>query len=162
MGRFVHEAVAVDPGTGIVYETEDAWYRPGDDNLPGAGFYRFIPNEPGVLASGGRLQIMAVRDRPGYLTARGQTPGTVLPVHWIDLDDPDPVGVESDPLYLFREGLAKGAAAFARLEGAFHGDGGIYVVSTNGGDATAGQVFHYRPTSADAGELRMVFESPVQ
>ena len=34
MGRFVHEAAAVDPKTGIVYETEDR-------NT--AGFYRFIP-----------------------------------------------------------------------------------------------------------------------
>ncbi|MDE0474577.1 MAG: DUF839 domain-containing protein, partial [Gammaproteobacteria bacterium] len=51
-------------------------------------------------------------------------------------------------------------ARFARLEGAFHGDGGIYVVSTNGGDATSGQVFHYRPVSADQGELTLVFESP--
>src|SRR5687768_16270903 len=35
MGRFVHEAVAVDRATGIVYETED--------RTPTAGFYRFIP-----------------------------------------------------------------------------------------------------------------------
>ena len=160
MGRFVHEAVAVDPETGIIYETEDAWYMPDDDNLPGAGFYRFIPNEPGVLQAGGRLQILAVTDRPGYVTARGQEPGTVLPVHWVDLDDPDPPAVDTDHLALFREGLSKGAAAFARLEGAFHGDGGIYVVSTNGGDATSGQVFHYRPTSDEGGELRLVFESP--
>ena len=34
MGRFIHEAVAVDPETGIVYETEDTWYVP--DRLPGA------------------------------------------------------------------------------------------------------------------------------
>ena len=51
MGRFIHEAVAIDPATGIVYETEDTWYVPGE--LPGAGFYRFIPNRPGVLAAGG-------------------------------------------------------------------------------------------------------------
>ena len=36
MGRFSHEAVAVDPATGIVYETED--------NGNNSGFYRFIPN----------------------------------------------------------------------------------------------------------------------
>ena len=53
MGRFIHEAVAVDPETGIVYETEDTWYDPG--GRPGAGFYRFIPNRPGELAAGGRL-----------------------------------------------------------------------------------------------------------
>src|SRR5688572_15587141 len=38
MGRFAHEAIAVDPATGIVYETEDR--NP-------SGFYRFIPNEIG-------------------------------------------------------------------------------------------------------------------
>ena len=40
MGRFVHEAVAVDPATGIVYQTEDRWENE-------AGFYRFIPTLPG-------------------------------------------------------------------------------------------------------------------
>ncbi|MDE0073152.1 MAG: DUF839 domain-containing protein [Gammaproteobacteria bacterium] len=160
MGRFVHEAVAVDPETGIVYETEDTWYVPLVPNRPGAGLYRFIPREPGVLAAGGRLQMMAVTGEPGYLTARNQTAGTVLPVHWVDIDDPDPEDAGRDELAVFRQGLAKGGARFARLEGAFHGDGGIYVVSTNGGDATSGQVFHYRPTSADQGELTLVFESP--
>ena len=158
MGRFVHEAVAVDSETGIVYQTEDMWYEPGSE--PGAGLYRFIPDTAGVLADGGRLQMMAVTDQAGYLTARGQTQGTVLPVHWVDIADPDPRAAESEPLAVFNQGLAEGAARFARLEGAFYGDGGIYVVSTNGGDALAGQVFHYRPTSAETGELRLVFESP--
>ena len=36
MGRFVHEAVAVDHDSGIVYETEDRGT---------SGFYRFIPNK---------------------------------------------------------------------------------------------------------------------
>ena len=160
MGRFIHEAVAVDPETGIVYETEDTWYVPGRRNRPGAGLYRFIPEEPGVLAAGGRLQMMAVTGEPGYLTARGQTPGAVLPAHWVDIDDPDPADAEDDELAVFKQGLDRGAARFARLEGAFYGDGGIYVVSTNGGDETSGQVFHYRPTSADEGELTLVFESP--
>ena len=161
MGRFIHEAVAVDPATGIIYETEDTWYVPRTaGRRPGAGFYRFIPNEPGVLAAGGRLQMMAVTGQPGYLTARGQTAGTTLPAHWVDIDDPDPPNAGSDRLAVFRQGVEQGAARFARLEGAFHGDGGIYVVSTNGGDATAGQVFHYRPTGADTGELTLVFESP--
>ncbi len=160
MGRFVHEAVAVDPETGIVYETEDAWYVPFVPNRPGAGLYRFVPREPGMLAAGGRLQMLAVTGSPDYLTARGQTQGTILPVHWVDIDDPDPADAGRDPLAVFKQGRAKGGARFARLEGAFHGDGGIYVVSTNGGEATSGQVFHYRPLSADRGELTLVFESP--
>ena len=158
MGRFIHEAVAIDPDTGIVYETEDTWYVPGQ--LPGAGFYRFIPNRPGALAAGGSLQIMAVTGQPGYLTARGQSPEIVHRVHWVDIDDPDPPETGDNNLAVFQQGLRRGAARFARLEGAFHGDDGIYIVSTNGGDATAGQVFHYRPLSDDTGELRLVFESP--
>ena len=47
MGRFLHEAGAVDPDTSVVYLTEDE----GPD-----GFYRFISNEPGDLASGGRCR----------------------------------------------------------------------------------------------------------
>lgn len=49
MGCFSHEAVAVNPATGIIYETEDS--------TP-SGFYRFIPNMPGNPAAGGRLQMM--------------------------------------------------------------------------------------------------------
>ncbi len=162
MGRFVHEAVAVDPATGIVYETEDAWYDPERADRPGAGFYRFIPRRAGQLAEGGRLQIMAVQDRPRYLTARGQTAGTALSVTWVDIEAPDPDAAETEPTTVFREGLAKGAAIFARLEGAWYGDGGIYLVSTNGGDARAGQVFFYRPKSGNEGELTLVFESPAK
>ncbi len=158
MGRFVHEAVAVDPATGIVYETEDTWYVP--DERPGAGFYRFIPNRNGMLAAGGRLEMLAITGEPGYLTARGQTPDAILPVHWVEIPDPDPANAAAEPLAVFQQGLDAGAARFARLEGAFHGDDGIYIVSTNGGDATSGQVFHYRPLDHDRGELRLVFESP--
>ena len=46
MGRFRHEAVAVDPATGIVYQTEDE-----EDGL----ITRFLPGEPGNLQAGGRL-----------------------------------------------------------------------------------------------------------
>jgi secreted PhoX family phosphatase len=161
MGRFVHEAVAVDPATGIVYQTEDAWYNPEHtDHQPGAGCYRFRPRRRGRLAEGGRLQIMAVKGRPKYVTVRGQRAGASLTVGWIDLEDVDPAAAETDPSALLREGLSKGAAIFARLEGAWAADGGIYLVSTNGGDARAGQVFFYRPTSTDAGQLTLVFESP--
>ena len=53
MGRFNHEAVAVDPKTGIVYQTEDR----GDSLI-----YRFIPDTPGELAAGGKLQALKIRD----------------------------------------------------------------------------------------------------
>ena len=92
--------------------------------------------------------------------ARAQTPGVALPVHWVDIDDPDPPADADNPVGVYRQGLAQGAASFTRLEGAWYGDDGIYIVSTSGGVARRGQVFHYRPTSEDAGELTAIYESP--
>ncbi|NBV90480.1 MAG: DUF839 domain-containing protein, partial [Actinobacteria bacterium] len=43
--------IAVDPRTGMVYETEDA---------DRAGLYRFTPATPGQLARGGRLEMLAI------------------------------------------------------------------------------------------------------
>ena len=54
MGRFSHEALAVDPATGYVYETEDA----GNSS----GLYRFIPNSPGQLSAGGSLSMLKVKN----------------------------------------------------------------------------------------------------
>src|SRR4030095_9141921 len=48
MGRLSHEAVAVDPATGWVYETEDAGGT--------SGFYRFRPTTRGALGNGGVLE----------------------------------------------------------------------------------------------------------
>jgi hypothetical protein len=161
MGRFVHEAIAVDPRTGIVYETEDAWWRPQDpERSPGAGFYRFIPTRRDVLRDGGRLQVLAIDGAPRYDTITGQTARRMLPVTWIDIDDPDPPEAERRASTVFIAARAKGAARFQRLEGCFWGDDGVYFVSTNGGDAACGQVWHYRPISDDRGELMLVFESP--
>ena len=67
LGRFVHEAIAIDPATGIVYLTEDHG---------AAGFYRFVPKTPGALAQGGRLEMLAVDARPRYDTRIGQRSGT--------------------------------------------------------------------------------------
>ena len=78
MGQFYHEAVAIDPDTGIAYMTED--------NGPRAGFYRFLPSEPGRLQAGGRLQMMKVLDRPvmsDYLIL-----GQEMDVEWVDIPDP--------------------------------------------------------------------------
>ncbi|MGH7446501.1 MAG: alkaline phosphatase PhoX, partial [Longimicrobiales bacterium] len=160
MGRFVHEAVAVDPRTGIVYETEDARWSPDDPvTLPGAGFYRFIPRTPQRLVDGGRLQILAVRGRPQYNTAVGQRVGERIPVEWRDIADPDPIVAETDPVAIFRAAYRTGAALFQRLEGCFWADDSCYFVSTSGGDARAGQVWRYVP-EGDAGWITLVFESP--
>lgn len=159
MGRFVHEAVAVDARTGIVYLTEDQRYDPAA-GLPGAGFYRFLPTARGNLRAGGRLQMLAVAGQPGYATATGQAPGVELPVAWVDVADPDPAAAETDAHAVFRQGRAAGGAAFERLEGCWYGDQSIYFNATSGGDARAGQVWQYRPDAAGGGRLRLVFESP--
>ena len=147
MGRFIHEAVAVDPDTGIVYETED--------RFAGSGFYRFIPAEAGNLAAGGRLQMLAIDGMPRADLRTGRTRDVWLPVTWVPVDDPDPEGIQEHSIFV--QGAAGGGATFARLEGVWHGGGRIYVVSTSGGEAEAGQVWEYDP----AGErLRLVFQSP--
>ncbi|GGG71894.1 hypothetical protein GCM10011374_40800 [Kocuria dechangensis] len=148
MGRFTHEAVAIDPKTGIVYETEDRGT---------SGFYRFLPTDPNNLATGGRLQMMAIKDRPQYDTRYSQHTGQPLPVEWVDIADPDPDSTDS--LAVFKQGHAQGGAVFDRLEGAWYGDGSIYINSTSGGDAGLGQVWEYRPRGASGGQLVLVYES---
>jgi secreted PhoX family phosphatase len=161
MGRFVHEALAVDPGSQVVYLTEDQ---------VAAGFYRFIPNarqgrmRAGSLREGGRLQALAIRDAWTHDTRRGQTPRTTYPVRWVDINEADPK--PGTPGSVFGQGQSRGAAIFARLEGAWWGDGGVYFHATSGGDLGLGQVWRYRPgkdltggAADDGGQLILVYES---
>jgi secreted PhoX family phosphatase len=139
MGRFTREAIAVHPESGVVYQTEDVF-----DGL----LYRFIPEVPGDLARGGRLQALAVRDRPSLDTrnfqGRGIEPGVPMEIEWIDLD-----GVDSPDNDLRHRGYEAGAARFARGEGIFYGDGEVFVACTNGGEARKGQIWRYRPSAAE-------------
>jgi secreted PhoX family phosphatase len=163
LGRFVHEAAAVDPATGIVYLTED------QEN---AGLYRFIPHQPSVLAAGGKLQMLGVRDLAGFDAAYGQVVGMSLPTEWFDIPDPDPAEAELIPTAVFHQGRSRGGARFRRLEGAWFAAGSLYFTSTNGGDSGNGQVWQYRVRAAHpqrrrpsgprvvSGELRLLFESP--
>jgi hypothetical protein len=151
MGRFVHEAVAVDPSTGIVYETEDARR---------SGLYRFIPRTPNRLAEGGRLQMLAVQGRPRIDLRSGQPAGLRFPISWVDIPEPDRAHTNrgnKDGRGVFDQGLAAGGAIFARLEGAWHSEGRVYVTSTDGGQAKMGQVWELDIASQS---LRLVFESP--
>ncbi len=139
MGRFNHEAAAVDPATGIVYMTEDAF------DVAGL-FYRFLPNTPGELALGGRLQALAFRDAPsadarnlnGKITWE---PGEVRQAAWVDLDD-----VEAPKDDLRKRGHAAGAVIVGRGEGIFWGKGEAWFTCTNSGPAKHGQILRYRPS----------------
>ncbi|MEM7577654.1 MAG: alkaline phosphatase PhoX [Planctomycetota bacterium] len=160
MGRFNHEAVAVEPETGIVYQTEDR-----QDGI----FTRFIPNEKGNLAAGGKLQALAIVGKPSFDTrnwidndAEAQTggafqeanddetagkatinitQGTVLDVAWIDLENVD------DPEDTLRyRGFDAGAARFARGEGMWYGRDAVFFACTTGGMNRKGQLWRYVPS----------------
>lgn len=151
LGRFVHEAVAFDPSTGIVYLTEDSGTT--------SGFYRYVPPAGGDYhQDGGRLEMLAIDRRPAYDTFLGQSVGRSLPVTWVPIEDPDPANATSESV--FDQGRARGGAAFARLEGAWWGSGEVYFNSTSGGEAGAGQVWVYRPDGRSGGHLKLLFESP--
>ncbi len=152
MGRFVHEAAAVDKRTGIVYLTED---------MNPSGFYRFLPTRNRRLAEGGVLQMLAIAGKSEYDARRGQKPDVRLPVTWVTIDDPDPAEADVDSLAVFKQGKAKGGASFARLEGCCADDrGNIYFTSTSGGDNRAGQIWRYEPSGREGGQLTLLFESP--
>jgi len=144
MGRFEHEAVAVDPRTGYVYLTED------DNN---AGMYRYRPRVRGQLAAGGVLEQMVLSRGLNYDTRPDGT-GTGYRVAWVGIDHVDPAPEEQR---VAEQGFAKGAARFGRLEGAWYHDGRVYIVSTSGGPVSQGQVFEYEPARE---RMRVLFASP--
>jgi secreted PhoX family phosphatase len=136
MGRFDHEAVCVDPRTGILYMTEDKV-----DGL----FYRFIPTTRGKLIDGGRLQAMAFRDARGSDSSnhddRLWSTGDWREVVWIDMED-----VDSPNDDLRKRGHAAGATLVARGEGLHWGDGEMYLTATSGGPIQRGQILRYVPS----------------
>ena len=142
MGRFAHEAVATDPRTGIVYETEDA----GDES----GFYRFLPADPTDLSAGGRLQMLGIVGSDRYDTTTGQTVGRELPVRWIDIPDADP-DLEGGARKVAGQGLDRGAASFNRLEGIWWEGDHCFFNSTSGGDAQQGQVWEHTTALGNQG-----------
>jgi secreted PhoX family phosphatase len=135
MGRFNHEAAAIDPRTGIVYLTEDR-----DDGL----LYRYLPDRPGKLLAGGRLQALALRDttRTDSRNWAGSdiVEGDWLPVRWIDLD-----GTDSPDDDLRHRGNRAGALRFARGEGIHWGQGELFFCCTSGGAAQLGQIMRLQP-----------------
>lgn len=145
MGRFRREAVAVDAGRGIVYQTEDT--------EPDAGFYRYVvdagPAAPGAaldLAGGGALQALAAQDQPGLDLRAVAEEGMSFAVGWVDVAEPD-ADVEGGQTVV-GQALEAGAARFSRLEGCDIDDGSVWFTSTDGGHGN-GQIWRYDPTPAD-------------
>lgn len=169
MGRFVHEAAAVDSSTGIVYLSEDATR---------SLFYRFIPNTPGKLSDGGQLQALAIRgwhnantrNWPEDVKDNNARPVAVqhkFACEWLDLDE-----VTSPDGDLSLRGEAMGAAIFARGEGlafALREDQTREVLfsATGGGPLKIGQVWRYQPSpyegtareSEQPGTMELLYET---
>jgi len=151
MGRFTHEAAERDPVSGVVYLTEDE----GTD-----GFYRFLPNDPDDLSAGGALFMLAIDGAPQYDTATDQVVGATLTTHWVLIDEPDPEDAEDNPSAVLEQGVAKGAATFAGLEGLYiREDGVVFFTASEGGNAERGQIWQYTPIDLEHGALTLVFES---
>ena len=145
MGRFNHEAVAVDARTGIVYQTEDQ-----HDGC----FYRFLPKVKGQLEQGGTLQALKFTDSAlRHTTDDTLEPGRAYACEWVTINEPDP---EEDTVR--DEAQAKGAAVFVRSEGMVAHADGIYFVASAGGIEGEGQIFRYRPGAGDdGGTIELVF-----
>ncbi len=160
MGRFVHESAAIDPATGIVYQTEDE-----GDGL----FYRFIPNEPGSLHKGGRLQCLVINewkaaDTRNYKDSKSNRfpDRKPLDVSWIDLD-----AVENPDNDIRLRGHKAGAAIFSSGEGLSYGNGELFFTCSSGGPVNNGQIFRYTPSKYEGtpqekdapGKLELFIES---
>ncbi|MEV7084621.1 alkaline phosphatase PhoX [Streptomyces sp. NPDC093085] len=144
MGRFQHEAIAIDPATGIVYETEDAFEKPF------GLFYRFLPEKPagglGSLRAGGALEAMRVPGVPDLSSVREI--GAVFDrIEWVPV--PDPLARET-PIR-FQDFGPRGITHAQKLEGCYWGDGVVYFVSSFAHSAEGsagdhyGQVWKYEP-----------------
>lgn len=145
MGRFRHEAVAVDPKTKFAYLTED--------EIDGrcSAFYRFRPRDrsgaPGSYEAGGRLQAAKVVGRKNA-DLRAPAVGDRHAIEWVDVANPDadpaaaPVKVGKEGALAsgpFVQAWAQGAAWFSRCEGCCPHDGRIYFVDTLAGTDAAGR-----------------------
>lgn len=147
MGRFNHEAVAIDPKSGCVYLTEDR-----HEGL----FYRYIPHVKGDLAQGGRLQALCFKGRPSADSRNWNQDiqvkvGENIAVEWMDVADP--LSPEDDMRFV---GFEAGAARFARGEGMWYGNESIYFACTNGGAIQKGQIWRYFPSDAEGTDAEHV------
>tara|TARA_B100000029_G_scaffold513378_1_gene612817 strand:+ start:99 stop:1379 length:1281 start_codon:yes stop_codon:yes gene_type:complete len=146
MGRFRHEAVAIDPSTSIAYQTEDR-----DDGL----IYRFIPNVKQKYWKGGQLQALMVKNTDSNDTRNWTNnhfiKNKLYDIDWLTLDDTD--NPEDDMRY---RAANQGAAFFARPEGMWYDDNTVYFTCTSGGEKKLGQIWKI---NLNQQTLELIFES---
>jgi secreted PhoX family phosphatase len=163
MGRFGHEAAAVDAATGIVYQTEDSSGK--------SGFYRYVPDitpgYPGSLAMGGRLQMAKVKDVVNANLATAPVDVSYA-LEWVDIADPDrnrgnatgPTGIAiSNAAGPFVQGWVQGALRMNRGEGIWYAQGKMYVMDTSGGAVGRGTIWELDLASQ---VMTCIYSSPNQ
>ena len=146
MGRFRHEAIAIDPATSIAYQTEDR-----DDGL----IYRFIPNQKQKYIKGGKLQTLMIQNIKENDTRNWNKQNFVVgekyKIKWFDLKGTD--NLKDDLRY---RAASQGAAFFARPEGMWYSDNVIYFTCTSGGQKKLGQIWKI---NVKKNTLELMFES---
>jgi secreted PhoX family phosphatase len=143
-GRFLHEAVAIDPDNHAAYLTEDR----GDSSL-----YRYMPRDKDKPFGKGQLQAMAIRGKPGFALGDELKHNATFELAWVDV--PAAAGAEDRLRY---EAQDRGAAIVTRGEGIWRMNDGFVFTSTSGGPKAAGQIFHLAPTDS-GGTLRLIAQS---
>ena len=178
MGFFSHEAVNIDPRTGIAYLTEDDFRGEipdnprdevaDDDDNPNnevdfevasrsSFLYRFVPNaknlRPGAYLEGGKLQALGLREpaksRISNNADLARQGQSTRRVRWIDVN----------PEEASADALAKGALRFNRLEGADFAGGAFWFNDTAGGEERLGQTFRLIPGRDGNDRIELFFES---
>ncbi|HEY3604375.1 MAG TPA: alkaline phosphatase PhoX [Sporichthyaceae bacterium] len=169
LGRFLHEAVAIDPQRGHLYLTEDAEW-------PNGLLYRWTPPlgrrhlGRGVLrrmgATAGTLEAMRAHDALGLPVSDlsvATEPGTTYRLQWVAVPDRDAqqVSTRKQFAYLTTDdhgklltGAGPAITRSRKLEGAWWGNGGAYIVSSfakpeedHSPQAHSGQVWFLDPAA---------------
>ena len=155
LGRYAHEAVAVDPHSHSIYLTEDAagplglYYRwtPPKRFRGGKGALRELALSSGG-GTAGTLQAMSCTLKGAHIgdLSEATEPGTKYNVSWVDVPDRDAATVS------VRNQLGNDQITRSRkLEGQWWGDGGVYFVASfaRNDDGSRnphdGQVWFYDP-----------------
>ncbi|GAA3793568.1 PhoX family protein [Sphaerisporangium flaviroseum] len=166
LGRYSHEAVAVDPRTSAIYLTEDA-------GTPNGLYFRWTPpkgfrGRKGALralalgaggATAGSLQAMSCSKGGKHIAdlSEATQPGTRYNVEWVDVPDRDAATVSVRKQFTDDQ-----VTRSRKLEGSWWTDGGAYFVAsfarTSDGSVNEhdGQVWFYDPRS-DTITLKTIF-----
>lgn len=166
LGRYAHEAVAVDPATSAIYLTEDAsgpnglYYRwtPPAGFVGGPGALHALAQSPGGDTAGS-LQAMTCFAGGVHVPDLSQAtePGVRYDVQWVDVPDRDAKSTSTRKQFTNDQ-----ITRSRKLEGQWWGDGGAYFVAsyarTSDGSVAEhdGQVWFFDPATQTI-ELKTLF-----